>query len=313
MSISRADGVIYLKGAVEVVLGLCASGTEGAAQVNEEMAARGLSVLAVALGKGEKERDLQLLGLVGIADPPRTEVIEAIRAARDARIKTVMITGDHPATAQAIARELGIVRPGDVAEDLVHARATPEDKLTIVRSWKTRGAVVANLVTDGTPALALVTDPTDADVLTRPPRAPNAPLLGRPEWTNIAMMGLLQAAATLGVFVWALRTGDPVEARSLAFSTLVFGELFRAFAARSPTRLIWEVGFFTNWRLLGVVIVSLGVQVALHHIPATQSLFQIGTLSLGDWGLSLLVGLGPVSALELSKLVRRWVGRTGNA
>jgi len=168
-----------------------------------------------------------------------------------------------------------------------------------------------NLVTDGLPALALVTDPTDADVLTRPPRRPDAPMLGRPEWTNIAVTGLLQTVATLGVFVWALRTRDLTEARSLAFSTLVFGELFRAFAARSVTRLYWEVGVFTNLRLLGVVILSVLLQLAIHHIPATQSLFQIGALTLADWGLALLVGLGPVSALELSKLVRRWARRAG--
>ena len=54
-----------------------------------------------------------------------------------------MITGDHPVTAGAIARELGIVRAGEDAAERVHARATPEDKLRIVREWKARGAVVA--------------------------------------------------------------------------------------------------------------------------------------------------------------------------
>ncbi len=408
MSILRQDGKLYLKGAVEVVLGFCTSGTEGATEANAELSARGLRVLAVAIGEGAEEKALKLVGLVGIADPPRPEAIKAVAAAREAGITTVMITGDHPATALAIARELGIVGPGEEPEGLVHARASPEDKLKIVKSWKTRGAVVAmtgdgvndapalreahigiamgktgtevtreasdmvltddnfasivaavregrgifdnirktvvyllagnagelavmlvasviglplpllplhllwiNLVTDGLPALALVTDPTDADVLTRAPRRPDEPLLGRPEWTNIALTGLLQAVATLSVFVWALQTRDLTEARSLAFSTLVFGELFRAFAARSTTRLFWEVGAFTNLRLLGVVVLSVGVQLAIHHIPATQALFQIGELSLADCGLGLLVGLGPVSVLELSKLVRRRFRRAG--
>ena len=120
-----------------------------------------------------------------------------------------------------------------------------------------------NLVTDGLPALALVVDPPEEDVLQRPPRHPDEPMLGRAQWRFIIAVGLLEAAATLGVFVWALNARDLAEARTLAFSTLVFGELFRAFAARSTTRLFWEVGAFTNLRLLAVVVV-LGSDAARH-------------------------------------------------
>ena len=111
-----------------------------------------------------------------------------------------------------------------------------------------------NVVTDGLPALALVVDPPEDDVLRWPPRHPAELMLGRSEWRFIISTGLLQAVATLGVFVWALNTRDLINARNLAFSVLVFGELFRAFAARSTTRLFWEVGAFTNLRLLGVVV-----------------------------------------------------------
>jgi Ca2+-transporting ATPase len=408
MSIARADGRLYVKGAVEMIVPRCRAGVEGAAEANAEMAARGLRVLAVAIGHGREERDLELLGLIGMADPPRTEAIEAVAAARAAGITTVMITGDHPVTARAIARELGIVRPNDAADDrdLVHARATPADKLAIVRTWKARGAVVAmtgdgvndapalreahigiamgragtevtreasdmiltddnfasiiaavqegrgifdnirktlvyllagnagelavmlvaaliglplpllplhllwiNIVTDGLPALALVMDPADEDVLSRPPRDPSEPMLGRAQWRYIVMMGLLQATTTLGVFTWALASRDVVEARSLAFAVLVFGELFRAFGARSATRIFWEVGAFTNVRLLGVVVASALVQVAIHYIPATQAFFEIGTLPLADGALAVGAGLIPVTVMELQKLVRRL--RTG--
>lgn len=86
---------------------------------------------------------------------------------------------------------------------------------------------------------------------------------------------------------------------------LVFGELFRAFAARSQTRLFWEVGAFTNLRVLGVVVVSVLVQLGIHHIPATQELFQLGALPLGDCALSFALGLIPVTVLEVTKLLRR--------
>jgi P-type Ca2+ transporter type 2C len=162
-----------------------------------------------------------------------------------------------------------------------------------------------NVVTDGLPALALVMDPADEDVLQRPPRHPEEPMLGRAQWRFVVLTGLLQAAATLGVFVWAIRFRDLTQARSLAFATLVFGELFRAFAARSPTRIFWEVGAFTNLRLLGVVVASVFVQLAIHAIPATQAFFQIAPLSRADAVLALAIGLCPVTVVELQKLVRR--------
>jgi Ca2+-transporting ATPase len=143
MAICRADGVLYVKGAPEILFPLCASGADGAAEANREMAERGLRVLGVALGSGTEEKNLRFLGLAAIADPPRSEAIEAVGAARAAGIRTVMITGDHPVTAHAIARELGIVREGEDPAERVHARATPDEKLAIVRDWKARGAVVA--------------------------------------------------------------------------------------------------------------------------------------------------------------------------
>jgi len=407
MSIRRADGKLYVKGAVEVILPVCASGTENAEEGNAGMARQGLRVLAVAVGEGPGEANLNLLGLVGIADPPRTEAIAAVALARAAGVKTVMITGDHPVTAEAIGRELGILTPADDAAEVVHARATPEDKLRIVREWKARGDVVAmtgdgvndapalreahigiamgqtgtevtreasdmiltddnfasivaavqegrgiydniqktlvyllagnvgelavmlgasvvglplpllplqllwiNLVTDGLPALALVGDPISDDLLRRRPRKPDEPMLGRPQWTAVIVTGLLQAAVTISVFAWVLNSRGLGEARNLAFSVIVFSELFRSFAARSTTRLFWEVGAFTNLRLLGVVLVSSLVQLGLHHIPFAQSLLGTSPLSASDCALSVALGLIPVSVLECSKLIRRITGRS---
>jgi P-type Ca2+ transporter type 2C len=402
MSVYRADGSMYVKGAAESVLQISRLAPPGVIEANAEMAARGLRVLAVARGTGDAEEDLELVGLIGIADPPRTEVIDAIARAHSAGICTVMITGDHPATARAIARELGIVRPGETVEELVHARATPEDKLRIVRRWKSQGAIVAmtgdgvndapalreahigiamgcagtevtreasdivladdnfasivaaveegrgifdnirkslvyllsgntgelavmfaaalvglplpllplhllwiNLVTDGLPALALATDPVSPDVMKRPPRPPGEPILGRREWRTIVFTGLLQAAVALAVFAWALQARNLDEARNLAFSVLVFGELLRAFSARDADRPFWEVGLFTNLRLFGIVVISVLVQLGIHHIPATQALFQIGALSFFDCTLSLIAGSVPFAILEIAKVVKR--------
>ena len=399
MAIRREDERWYIKGAVEAVTPRCSSGLEGAQEAAAELAQRGLRVLAIA--DGDRDVDLRLLGLVGFSDPPRAEAIDAIAAARRAGIRSVMITGDHPMTARAIAAELGLVAPGESFDDAVHARATPEDKLRIVRDLKARGEIVAmtgdgvndapalreahvgiamgkagtevtreasdivladdnyasivaavregrgifdnirkalvyllagnasellvmlvaalfglplpllaihllwiNLVTDGLPALALVMDPTDADAMARPPRRPTEPLLGRAEWFTIGLTALVEAGVTLAVFAWALRERDLAEARNLAFSVLVFGELFRSFAARSATKVFWQVGAFGNLLLLAVVVGSVILQLVIHHVGWTQSVFQIGALTAADCALVLLLGLVPVTALELVKLVR---------
>jgi Ca2+-transporting ATPase len=406
MSVLRADGVLYVKGAPEVMIPLCAAGIEGALTSNQEMAERGLRVLAVAVGQGEHERGLRLLGLAGIADPPRPEAIEAIAKAREAGIRTVMITGDHPATARAIASEMGILRAGEDAGDVVHARVTAQDKIDIVRQLKSKGEIVAmtgdgvndapaireahigiamgrggtevtreasdmvltddnfativaaveegrgiydnirkalvylltgnaaelavmlgaavlglplpllplhllwiNLVTDGLPALALVMDPPLPGVLRRPPRSPRERMLGWVQGRRILLVGALEAGLVLAVFLAKLHETDLATARGVAFSTLVFCELFRAFAARSLRLVYWQVGIFTNIHLLAVVALSALVQIALSHIPWGRSFFRIPEMSAADISLCLAVGLVPVTVLELTKLARSVFGR----
>jgi calcium-translocating P-type ATPase len=164
------DGEVVVKGAPDSVLPLCTDGSRAGAAL-EELTAKGLRVLAVA-GRmvGEEvpvtvedaEHDLILYGLVGLEDPPRPDVEQAIQACRSAGIKVAMITGDHPATAAAIATEVGLrtaddlVVSGDELPDddqllgalldrdgIVVARVSPEDKLRIARALRQRGHVVA--------------------------------------------------------------------------------------------------------------------------------------------------------------------------
>jgi P-type Ca2+ transporter type 2C len=155
--------ISFLKGAPEVLLARCdltaedrESWTEKAAAYAEE----GFRVLAVASAPGDAEDHLSLLGLVLFWDPPRAEVPQAVRTALDAGIRIVMITGDHPATALAIAHQIGI--PGvrvltgeDLAEYEGHtlrdaltevnvfARVRPEQKLLLVESLQAQGQIVA--------------------------------------------------------------------------------------------------------------------------------------------------------------------------
>ncbi len=159
MAVVRSDGQAYVKGAVELIAARARpdAALDVAAMLaeSEAMATRGLRVLAIAIrpATGELDwdptsdaRDLEPLGLIGMADPPRLEARQAIADALSAGVQTVMITGDHPLTAHAIARELGLIDatsdPETIAER-VRARSTAEDKIRIVRELRAKGEVVA--------------------------------------------------------------------------------------------------------------------------------------------------------------------------
>jgi Ca2+-transporting ATPase len=130
-------------------------------------------------------------------------------------------------------------------------------------------------------------------------------MLGPAEWRQVLVTGVLEAAVVLTAFLLMVRAGDVIAARSIAFTTLVASELFRAFAARHPRRTFWEVGAFTNLRLLAVVALSMVVQLAIGTLPFTVRLFQLEDLTPGHLALALLLGAIPVSAIELTKLARR--------
>lgn len=161
----REDGtaVSYLKGAPEVLLGrsaLADAEREAWAKKAHEHASEGFRVLALGWCPGEAETDITFLGLALLWDPPRPEVPEALREAQSAGIRVLMITGDHPATAETVGEAIGIrtgrVLTGAEIEQMsedelraavrdcnVFARAAPEHKLKLVEALKANGEVVA--------------------------------------------------------------------------------------------------------------------------------------------------------------------------
>ena len=164
---------VITKGAPDVLLKKCININEEKIQEdNLKMANKALRVIAVGykdiknlpaeINTNTIENNLNFVGLIGMIDPPREGVKEAVKTCKHAGIKTVMITGDHIATAKAIARELEILGPSDKAitgkeldsipqEKLeneirnysVFARVNPEHKVRIVKAWQKTGAVVA--------------------------------------------------------------------------------------------------------------------------------------------------------------------------
>lgn len=185
MSVIQGDGlqrVLYCKGAPEAVLPLCTQVLQAGQTValdealrtqwidaQETMAAQGLRVLMLAfktLARDEKpdEQSMVLCGLVGLEDPPRPEVAAAMARCHTAGVKVIMVTGDHPHTAIAIAREIGMVRgtapevllgqmlpkmsPAQLqlaldAPEIIFVRVTAEQKMLIVQALQRKGEIVA--------------------------------------------------------------------------------------------------------------------------------------------------------------------------
>ncbi len=170
--------VAYAKGAPEVILASCSARRTGEhdaplddahrkaiVDAAQKMAGEALRVLAVARKRDataeNAEREMTFLGLVGMIDPPRPEAKAAIKTCEDAGIRVVMITGDHPVTAKAVADELGILKTGrvvtgteleeiddtalarEVEKIAVYARVSPAHKLRVVEALQKNGHVVA--------------------------------------------------------------------------------------------------------------------------------------------------------------------------
>ncbi len=368
------------------------------------------------------ERDLVHVGLVGMIDPPRDEARIAVQRCRSAGIRPVMITGDHPATALAVGRELGLVGPGMdrvvtgsqldtlddaalapvAAETAIYARVSAAHKLRIVRALQGLGNVVAmtgdgvndapavkaadigiamgitgtdvtreaadmvltddnfasivaaveegrgiydniqkfmhyllscnagevllmlvaavagwpaplaaiqilwlNLVTDGLPALALGFEPPEPDIMERPPRSPQEPVIGRPRAAQILAHGLIVAAAAVAAF-WISWRGDPTRlahARAVTFCVAAFSQLFFAIGCRSDRRTALQLGFLGNPALLLAIMLSGLLQVTVVTLPPAQSVFEVGATLGREWPLVIGLALVPVTVIEAAKAV----------
>lgn len=436
---------ITLKGAPDLVLDLCThyqrmddyaiplddTVRQQILDANDQMTAEALRVLAMAyrvvpdkpedITPGNLEHDLTFVGLVGMIDPPRPEVPPALGVGRHAGIRTLMITGDYPRTAGAIARSIGLLQPdhqvltgtdldqmdeqtlqAQVGRTDVFARVSPEHKMRIVEALQANGEVVAmtgdgvndapsikradigvamgitgtdvakesadmvltddnyasivaaveqgrviysnirkfvyyllscnlaeiatiflgtlitgaspltaiqllwlNLITDGAPALALGTEKGDPDIMNQPPRSPSEPIINRFMQIGIAIQTVAITAVTLAAYLsgLSLYPDQPNMAITMAFVTLSFSELFRAFTARSERYPIIKIGIFTNRIMNYAVTFSLLLLLAVVYIPFLNPIFDTVPLGWEQWRLILPMLFIPAITAELTKMI----------
>jgi Ca2+-transporting ATPase len=167
-----------------------------------------------------------------------------------------------------------------------------------------------NLVTDGAPALALGVDPPEPGLMNAPPRPRHEGAIPRRMWSGIFAVGVVMAAGTLFVLDASLPgglvagSGDIRYAQTMAFTTLMLGQLFNVFNARSDERSAFD-GVFSNRWLWAAIGLSLVLQAAVIYIPFLQRAFSTEALTGTDWLVCVSVASTVLWLRELSKVVTR--------
>jgi magnesium-transporting ATPase (P-type) len=167
-----------------------------------------------------------------------------------------------------------------------------------------------NLITDTGPAIAMGVDPETEDVMAWPPRRPSERAIDARMWWGVVEIGAVMAALTLLTLDRFLPGGliDGAEslatARTAAFTVLVFAQLFNCLNARSETTSALHHLFVNPW-LWGAIALSVGLQIAVVHLPVLNLAFGTVPLTASQWAFCVAAGSGVLVFAELRKLVLR--------
>jgi P-type Ca2+ transporter type 2C len=186
----------------------------------------------------------------------------------------------------------------------------PEEGSSIIVPLLSTQILWINLLTDSGPALALGVEPPDPDVMQKPPRNPKSRVITRTIWFDVFFVGVIMMIGTLAVMDASLPagflpgSGNMHYAQTMAFTTLVFFQLFNAFNARSDD-LSAFTGLFTNRWLWIAIGVSVVLQILVIYVPFLQEAFGTVPLSLTDWLICIAVGSTVLWLREIVKVLQR--------
>jgi len=162
-----------------------------------------------------------------------------------------------------------------------------------------------NLATDLLPATSLSIDPKEPGVMKRKPRKITDRILSRGRILHMLFIGVIMMAGTLFVFQWFEPALNKEYARTMAFTTLVFFQLFNVLNHRSENESIFKIGFLTNKWLIGSIIISILLQVLAVQLGLFNLLFDTVPLALKDWGIAIGIAASVLVLGEIVKLFRK--------
>lgn len=160
-----------------------------------------------------------------------------------------------------------------------------------------------NLVTDGLPGLALAAEPAEPGVMRRPPRPAGESLFADGLWQHALWVGLLIAGICLGVQAWALATG--MHWQTMVFTTLTVAQMGYVLAIRSERESLFRQGLRSNLPMVGAVLSTFALQLALIYVPALQKVFNTQALSAVELAICLASAPLVAAAVEVEKWLRR--------
>jgi Ca2+-transporting ATPase len=161
-----------------------------------------------------------------------------------------------------------------------------------------------NLVTDGLPGLALAVEPAERGVMRRPPRPPKESVFAHGMWQHIVWVGLLMGGVCIATQAWAVTTGD-VHWQTMVFTVLTLSQLGHALAVRSERESLFSLGLGSNLPLLGAVLLTVALQMAVIYLPWLNGIFRTAPLSAGELVACLVLSAVVFVAVEIEKALVR--------
>lgn len=160
-----------------------------------------------------------------------------------------------------------------------------------------------NLVTDGLPGLALAGEPAEKNIMQLPPRPPGESIFAHRLGIHILWVGLLMGGVCLGTQAWATHVGDP-KWQTYVFTILCFSQMGHVLAIRSEYFYLFRQGIFSNLPLVGAVLLTFFLQIAILYIPALQEIFNVQSLTWKELVVCILLSSIVFHAVEMEKLFK---------
>ena len=162
-----------------------------------------------------------------------------------------------------------------------------------------------NLVTDGLPGLALAGERAERNLMQRPPRPPQESIFAHGMWQHILWVGLLMGGVSLLTQAWAIHN-DSAHWQSMVFTVLTLSQLGHVLAVRSERESLFTQGVFSNRALVGALLLTFALQMAVLYAPWLNPIFKTAPLTLGELGACVALSSVVFFGVEIEKwLVRR--------